>query len=108
MESLRVYKIRDIDINSIVYSKPKGKDDKRVILLSYFDKKINKKVPFIFQTPDLCNINEVEMKNKNSVLCELNVPLFSKTSSKTKEIIDFLNALDNKFLEDGSTNSEEW
>lgn len=94
------FKLENINLNNIKYTKVKSNSDKTIIYLKYLDK--NKFKNLVFQSPSLININEVEVK-KN--FYNLDIPLVCKSNSKTKEFIDFLNNLDNKIINDAKENS---
>jgi hypothetical protein len=94
------YRISDIDLNKIKYTKIKSNERKTIIYLKYLDK--DKLKNLAFQTPSLLHIFELKEKNN---LYSINIPLYSKTTDKLNELINFLENLDNKIIQDAKNNS---
>lgn len=96
------YKISEIKLDDIQYSKIKDNKRKKYVYISFND---NKNKRLIFQTPELYNICDIIKKED---YCELWIPLAGPNFKKTKSFIDFLNKLDDKLLNDGEKYKDEW
>lgn len=107
---MEIYKIRQIDLDNIVYSKPKGKGDRKVILIGYRDYEKNKIVPLIFQTAELyCGDSVEKIKNGNGPIThQLDVPIHAISEKKTNEFKEFLMDLNEKVIEDAKLNRHKW
>ena len=107
---MEVYKIRDINLENIVYSEPKGKNNKKVIIIGYKDPVKKKILPLIFQTAELycgCSVEEVN-SDRGYITHQLDVPIYAKTHKKTLEFKKFLTNLNNKIIEDSKMYSDKW
>lgn len=106
MEELieRPYKIRDINLDNILYSEVKGSNDKKCIFLSYDDPNKGKN-RLLFQTTELFNINNLKKKKG---YYELDLPIAGNSEKRINEFHKFLLSLDDKFVMDGRNNSNEW
>ena len=87
MNSLEPYRIQQIDLNHINYSKIKNEKNKRLIYIKYEDNK-----SFVFQTPSLLNINTPVKITEDYY--ELEIPLITQEKNKQSKIINFLEELD--------------
>ena len=103
MSYLEPYKISNIDLNKIVYTKIKENKNKKIISIKYNDN--NKYNEFVFQTPALLNINKAEIFNEYS---EIELALIGKEDIKINSIIEFLNELELKIKTDASNNAYTW
>ena len=103
MSYLEPYKISDINLNKIVYSKIKETKNKKIIIIKYNDN--NKFNEFVFQLPTLLNINKAEIFNEYS---EIDISLIGKDNTKINNIIDFFNNLELKIKEDAHNNAHTW
>ena len=103
MEKKDPYKINKINLNNIVYSKCKIKENKKVIYVKY--QNIDKMSNFVFQLPSMLNIGEIN--NVNGIY-EIDLPLCCKTNEQSLSLINFLNNLDKKIVRDAKLNSKHW
>jgi len=101
--TLEPYRISQIDLDNIRYTRIKSNDRKKVIYLKYQDKKKLKNL--VFQTPTLLNINN-PIDNRNYY--ELDIPLKGQNTYKENKLINFLDSLDKKILYDAKMNSHKW
>lgn len=101
--TLEPYRISQIDLDNIRYTRIKSNDRKKVIYLKYQDKKKLKNL--VFQTPTLLNINN-PINNGNYY--ELDIPLKGQNTYKENKLINFLDSLDKKILYDAKINSHKW
>jgi hypothetical protein len=101
--TLEPYRISQIDLDNIRYTRIKSNDRKKVIYLKYQDKKKLKNL--VFQTPTLININN-PIDNGNYY--ELDIPLKGQNTYKENKLINFLDSLDKKILYDAKMNSHKW
>lgn len=101
MNSLEPYRIQQIDLNHINYSKIKNEKNKRLIYIKYEDNK-----SFVFQTPSLLNINTPVKITEDYY--ELEIPLITQEKNKQSKIINFLEELDKKIINDAKKNSKTW
>jgi hypothetical protein len=99
------FKISDIDLDNIVYTKSKfsKSKNKKIVYIGYQDKKEIKKL--VFQTPTLLSPNSI-IDNNN--ILEILIPLIGNNNNKTNELKTFLNKLDEKIMYDASVNSSNW
>lgn len=109
---MHIYKLKEIDLARVCYSKPRGKGDRQAVLISYDDPKKGKQ-PLVFQTPELKNVNKLEKKGKvdGLVYYDLDIPLYTdntKNQKQVAEFVDFLKRLDAKLVEDGRKFSTKW
>lgn len=107
---MQVYKIREIDLDSVVYSKPKGKKDRKVIIIGYRDSDKGKILPLIFQTSELFCGNSVENVNfgNDAITHQLDVPIYCRSKKRTIELKNFLTKLNNKIINDATKYGSEW
>lgn len=105
---MQVYKIREIDLDNIVYSKPKGNTDKRIIMIGYNDPDKDHIVPLVYQTSELYCANSIEKVSSGNVEYQLDVPVYARTEKKTVEFCEFLHKLNEKVLSDAKEHSSEW
>jgi len=101
MNSLEPYRIQQIDLNNINYTKIKNEKNKRLIYIKYEDNK-----SFVFQTPSLLNINTPVKITEDYY--ELEIPLITQEKNKQSKIINFLEELDKKIINDAKKNSKTW
>ena len=59
------FKLENINLNNIKYTKVKSNSDKTIIYLKYLDK--NKFKNLVFQSPSLININEVVYQGSKGI-----------------------------------------
>lgn len=99
------FKISEIDLDNIVYTKSKfsKSKNKKIVYIGYQDKKEIKKL--VFQTPTLLSPNSI-IDNNN--ILEILIPLIGNNNNKTNELKTFLNKLDEKIMYDASVNSSNW
>jgi len=96
------YKIKDIDLDNIVFTDIKSNSKKTIVYIKY-NNKSNEQTNLVFQSPSLYNVNTPIFKNNNY---ELDIPLISKSTDKIKEFILFLDKLDKTIMSKSSENSE--
>lgn len=97
------YKFGNINLNKIIYSKPKQSGNKKVILIKYNDN--NKVKNLVFQTPTLYNLVEPDIKNGYG---EIEVALFGKEKNRTDKFINFLQDIETKVKKDAQLNAHSW
>ena len=88
------FRISDINFDKILYSEPIEKDNKKSILLKYQNGKKNDQL--LIQTPDLLCIEKPILKNS---IHEISIALESESSSKVKNLIEFINKLESKIID---------
>ena len=98
------FRIHQIDLNNIVYTKIKINEPKKIIFIKYNDSNNNK--PFVIQLPTILNLqNPIKI---NEEYHELEVPLITQRKEKLPSLIDFFEKLDNKIIQDTKINSKNW
>jgi hypothetical protein len=97
-------------LENIVYSDPKGKGDRKVIIIGYKDPEKGKIVPLIFQTSELFCGSSVEKVNsgKGSITHQLDVPIYARSKKRTLEFKNFLTKLNNKVMNDAKKYGQKW
>jgi hypothetical protein len=98
--------VRQLELDNIVYSKPRKNGNKKIVLIGYRDPNLNDIVPLIYQTTDLYCGKTVERIDKNDY--KLDVPIYAKTNKKTEEFNTFLNNLNSKVIDDANKNRKLW
>jgi len=101
MKTKKPFRIADVDLNNILYSNLVTNNNKTNILLKY--QLDNKQKQFIFQTPELV-CKDTPILNNN--IYEINIGLQAKTQKKINSLLNFINALDNKIEELGTSNNK--
>jgi len=98
------FRINQIDLNNIVYTKIKSNETKKIIFIKYNDSNNNK--PFVIQLPTILNLqNPIKI---NEEYHELEIPLITQRKEKLPCLIDFFEKLDNKIIQDTKINSKNW
>ena len=97
------YKFSEINLNKLIYSKPKQSGSKKVILIKYNDN--NKPGNLVFQTPTIYNLTEPDIKKGYG---EIEVALHGKEKYKTDDFISFLLKLENQVKQDAKVNASSW
>lgn len=98
------YRISQIDLNKIVYTKIKNLEKKRIIYIKYADK--GKQNQLVFQPPSLLNLYEpVKISEEYH---EIEFPLISQEKDKAIKFINFMESLDDKIINDAKINSKLW
>ncbi|AYV79575.1 MAG: hypothetical protein Faunusvirus24_1, partial [Faunusvirus sp.] len=101
------YKIKDINLNNIIYSGVKG-TNKKYIDLSYNDPQYGEK-KLMFQTCELVNnCNPVKKAAYTEFTFFLTDDSVRCASSKTKKMRLFFQQLDNKLITDCKSNMVKW
>jgi hypothetical protein len=98
------YRIHQINLNNLIYTKIKNTDTKKIIFIKYEENK--KKNPLVIQLPSLLNVNDAS-KITNEYH-ELEVPLITQESDKAPLLFNFLEDLDKKIMNDAKINSHMW
>jgi len=98
------YRIHQINFDSIVYSKIKTTETKRIIFIKYNDNK--KQNPFVIQCPSLLNINEPYRVSND--YHELEIPLITQEKDKSNNLFNFFEDLDKKIITDAKVYSKMW
>lgn len=105
---MKVYKIKQLNLNNIVYSVPRNiQHGKKIIVLGYNDPELSEMSPLIFQTTELYCGNTVEKINMTSDY-KLDVPIYAKSDAKTKEFTSFLNNLNKTIMFNANKNKHLW
>ena len=98
------YRIHQIDLSNIVYTKVKTTETKKLVFIKYED---NKKIkPLVIQCPSLLNINQPTKVSND--YHELEIPLITQEKDKAKLLNKFFEDLDDKIIEDAKYNSTLW
>jgi len=97
------YKFSEINLNKLIYSKPKQSGSKKVVLIKYNDN--NKPGNLVFQTPTIFNLTEPDIKKGYG---EIEVALHGKEKHKTDDFISFLLKLENQVKQDAKVNASSW
>lgn len=98
------FRIHQIDLNNITYTKIKSSDVKKIIFIKYTENK--KQKPFVIQCPTLLNINEpIKVSNDYH---ELEMPIITQVKEKSKELFNFFEELDGKIMSDAKIYSKLW
>lgn len=100
MEILKPLKINNIDLNELTYLPHKEKYNKKIIPIKY-----NGLNNFVFQTPSLLNINNIETYDNYT---EIELSLEGKDKEKVDTFISFLQSLENKVKIDANNNIDTW
>jgi hypothetical protein len=91
-------KISNINVDNIVYTKIKKKQDYKIILMKYNNEN------FVFQTNKLLNLNSVN-NYEHDLLLSLNKKNSSSTECWLDEFINFINKLEIKIKNDVAENT---
>lgn len=98
------YRVNQIDLNKITYSKIKNIDKKRIIYIKYNDK--NNQNQLVFQPPTLLTLYKpIKITDEYH---EIEFPFITHESNKASKFIDFLEKLDDKIIQDAKINSKAW
>lgn len=97
------FRISNIDLSNVSYTKIKSNKNKKIVLLKYNNK--NKLKNFVFQTPTLLNISQPQHHENYS---ELDIALVGKEKNKVNKFIKFLNNIENKIKMDAQYNANLW
>jgi hypothetical protein len=98
------YRIHQIDLSNIVYTKVKTTETKKLVFIKYQD---NKKIkPLVIQCPSLLNINQPTKVSND--YHELEIPLITQEKDKAKLLNKFFEDLDDKIIDDAKYNSTLW
>lgn len=98
------YRINQIDLSKIVYTKVKNLDKRRLIYIKYNDK--NKQTPLVFQPPTLLHL--YQPSKISDEYHEIEFPLITQESHKSGSLVDFFEQLDDKIIQDAKINSKIW
>ena len=82
------YKFSEINLNKLIYSKPKQSGSKKVVLIKYNDN--DKARNLVFQTPTIYNLTEPDIKKGYG---EIEVALHGKERNKTDDFNSFLSQI---------------
>jgi len=98
------YRIHQIILENIVYTKVKTTETKKLVFIKYED---NKKIkPLVIQCPSLLNINQPTKVSND--YHELEIPLITQEKDKAKLLNKFFEDLDDKIINDAKYNSTLW
>jgi len=99
--NIKIYKMEDIDLTRIIYSRPVScKKNKSSILISYNDPEKGR-MPFLLRIPSLYLVDGIKKKiNSSSITHELMLLLQCKSHKSTTETVEFFESLDRKFVND--------
>ena len=97
------YKFSEINLNKLIYSRPKQSGNKKVVLIKYNDN--NKPGNLVFQTPTIYNLTEPDIKKGYG---EIEVALHGKEKHKTDDFTSFLLKLENQIKQDAKVNASSW
>ena len=103
MNTLEPFRIHQIDLNQITYTKIKNEPskNKRLIYIKYQDNK-----PLVFQCAPLLNEN-TPVKITDDYY-ELDIPLITEDRGKQSKLTSFFKALDKKIHSDAKKNAKMW
>ena len=97
------YKFSEINLNKLIYSRPKQSGSKKVVLIKYNDN--DKARNLVFQTPTIYNLTEPEIKKGYG---EIEVALHGKERNRTDDFNLFLLKLENQVKQDAKVNASSW
>ena len=97
------YKFSEINLNKLIYSRPKQSGSKKVVLIKYNDN--DKARNLVFQTPSIYNLTEPDIKKGYG---EIEVALHGKERNKTDDFNSFLLKLENQVKQDAKVNASSW
>jgi hypothetical protein len=97
------YKFSEINLNKLIYSKPKQSGNKKVVLIKYNDN--NKPGNLVFQTPSIYNLTEPDIKKGYG---EIEVALHGKEKNRIDDFTSFLLKLENQVKQDAKVNASSW
>ena len=104
MNLLEPYKLEDIDVNRLVYTKTKITPNKKILFIKY--KELNNKLKnLVFQTPTLVNLHKPNIKDGYA---EIDVALEGKQDSKLLRLFNFIDNLEKKIKNDAQFYANEW
>jgi len=107
MNNIKIYKINEINLNNIIYSKPDESSETKLIYLKYNHN--SHKTPLLIQLPDLYMIDDIKELNINSnVTHEILLPIIGKTDETTNQVKNFIESLDNKVINDVQNHINIW
>jgi hypothetical protein len=98
------YRIHQINLNNLIYSKIKNTETKKIIFIKYEENK--KRNPLVIQLPSLLNVNETSKVTNE--YHELEIPLITQESDKASSLFNFFEELDKKIITDAKLNSHMW
>jgi hypothetical protein len=97
--TLDIYKIREINLENLIYSDIQGKNNRKCSFIKYGNNRL------LFQTCELYNVNKATKKDD---YFELDIPLYGKSISKTEDIIKFFKDLDKRNILQGNEKKSSW
>ena len=101
--SFKIFKVEEIDNEKFLYQTPKkiNFNNKKVIFIPIIYKDNLNSLPILFQIPSI-KLNDSYRKDN------LLLPISPINSNKTSNLKNFLNNLDEKFIEDFKLNGKKW
>jgi hypothetical protein len=93
------FKISEIELNNIQYKNIKESTNRKIIFIKYRENKKHKNL--VFQLPTLVNDSSIDSK-------DIEIILNTKDNNKKAKLINFLNELDNKIIQDAKLNASVW
>ncbi len=93
------FKISEIELNNIQYKNIKESTNRKIIFIKYKENKKYKNL--VFQLPTLVNDSSIDSK-------DIEIILNTKDNNKKAKLINFLNELDNKIIQDAKLNASVW
>lgn len=106
MSNIKIFKLNEVDLDNIVYGDVITHNNLSTININYLHE--NKYVPLLIKTEyfySFDTIKEIDMKHFTH---EIVLLLQCKTEDKTKQTVDFFNALDKKIIQDGINEKYDW
>lgn len=95
----KIFKLSELDLSKITFSEPNN----NIIYTS-----LDNKDPVLFETPELYCVDKINKNRTKYSTHELLVTLFSKNRNDTEMCKDFFELLDNKLINIGKNNINNW
>ncbi len=99
MHSQNPYKISEINPDQIFFKNMKESNNKKIIFIKYKDEDVLKNM--VFQLPTL--VNDIHVENN-----EVEISLDCVEEIKTQKVINLINALDEKIVNEAKKNANSW
>jgi hypothetical protein len=98
------YRYKQLNLDNIIYSKPKQLSNKKIIYVKYNDN--NTMNQLVFQCPTLLNINKPTYATDEYQ--ELEIPITTQDKDKQQQFIDFIQSIDDKVVKDATSGRYDW
>lgn len=99
MHSQNPFKISEVNPEQIFFKNIKESENKKIIFIKYKDDNVLRNM--VFQLPTL--INDISLDNN-----EVEVTIDCVETTKTKKVIDLINSIDEKIVNEAKKNAHVW